>query len=180
MTAFSLLMFGLGGAHADDGRANGDNEDQGQPAGQVHAVGLDTIFVPNQFIKSTFHFKPGHVQVPHGGTLTFVDDTTDGHTLSLVKPGDVPKTAVDVNSCFDTGPCGPIVQAHFPNGQNGPPVPIVNKGAPGFDTPGDSLLVGPKGSGHETNSVIVSAPAGSTFRFICAFHPWMQGTLNVT
>jgi len=178
VTVMSLLVFGLGGAHADTEHTT---EDNGGHAAEVHAVGLDTVFAPNQFIKSTFHFKPGHVSVDHGGTLTFVDDTTDGHTLSLVTAADVPKTAADVNNCGDTGPCGPILQAHFPQGfpPAGTPVPVVNQGGPGFDVPGDSLLVGPKGSGFEVNSVTVSAPSGTELHFICAIHAWMQGTIEV-
>jgi hypothetical protein len=42
---------------------------------------------------------------------------------------------------------------------------------------GDSLLVD---ADHPVIKARVSAPAGTTLRFICAIHPWMQGKLIVT
>jgi hypothetical protein len=33
---------------------------------------------------------------------------------------------------------------------------------------------------HRSISIKVTAPAGTTLHFICAVHPWMQGTLKVT
>jgi hypothetical protein len=38
------------------------------------------------------------------------------------------------------------------------------------------MLVKPGGS----VSAPVSAKAGTTLHYICVFHPWMQGVINVT
>jgi hypothetical protein len=53
---------------------------------------------------------------------------------------------------------------------------VVNKGAPGLNRPGDSLLLT---ADHPVTRARVTAPAGTTLRFFCAVHPWMQGKLVV-
>ncbi|MGH2651068.1 MAG: cupredoxin domain-containing protein, partial [Actinomycetota bacterium] len=57
----------------------------------------------------------------------------------------------------------------------GPPVLVIEVGGPGLDAPGDSLLLFP----GESISASVSAPAGSTLFYLCAIHPWMQGSITV-
>jgi hypothetical protein len=54
----------------------------------------------------------------------------------------------------------------------------VNKGKPGLDEPGDSIAI--EGAKHKSISIKVTAPAGTVLHFICAVHPWMQGTIKVT
>jgi hypothetical protein len=51
----------------------------------------------------------------------------------------------------------------------------VDVGAPGYDQPGDPTFVAP----HARVSFKVTAPAGTTLRFICAIHPWMQGRIEI-
>jgi hypothetical protein len=68
---------------------------------------------------------------------------------------------------------------------NAPPGPnndivhwVVDKGQAGLDEPGDSIAIeGPK---HKSISIKVTAAAGTTLHFMCAVHPWMQGTIKVT
>ena len=50
-------------------------------------------FVPNRLVADTMHFKLGTVRIKSGGTLTFVDKTKNAHTFSIVKKGQVPRTA---------------------------------------------------------------------------------------
>jgi plastocyanin len=57
-------------------------------------------------------------------------------------------------------------------------VPVLNKGAPGLDRDGDSLLIAPRRGASA--SAVVSAPAGTTLYYVCTIHPWMQGTIKVT
>ena len=57
-------------------------------------------FVPNRLIADTMHFKLGTVRIKSGGTLTFVDKTKNAHTFSIVKKGQVPRTAKQVDNCF--------------------------------------------------------------------------------
>jgi plastocyanin len=138
----------------------------------VRAAGSEQ-FVPNAKIMATLRFTPGPLSVKQGETVTW-ENTTPGepHTISVVAAGDVPSTIDDVFNCAI---CNTIQAAHFPNGFNNPPVPVVNAGGPGLDVPGDSLLLFPDASVSAT----ISARAGSTLHYICAIHPWMQGTISV-
>ncbi len=138
-------------------------------------------FKPNAYITNTYHFVSGTVVIRSGGTVTLTNTTSDAHSLSIVKRSDVPRTVGQVDNCAI---CGPILQSHGvnPNGpppSGPPPILLVNVGRPGFDTPGDSILVGPKGRGHSQVSFKVTANPGTTLYFICVIHPWMQGRFVV-
>jgi plastocyanin len=129
-------------------------------------------FVPNAKIMATLRFTPGPLSVKQGETVTWENATPgEPHTISVVAAGDVPSAIDDIFNCAI---CNTILGAHFPD-PNGPPVPVVNAGGPGLDVAGDSLVLFPDAS----ISATISAPAGSTLHYICAIHPWMQGTINV-
>ena len=133
-------------------------------------------------------FVPGTVKVTSGCTLTFDFATagqSDSHSLSIVTQFDLPKTTAQMENCKI---CRQIGAKHIKNpGQ--PPGPhnpivhwIVNAGKPGFDEPGDSVVVAEaKGAppGHKSVAVTVSARAGTTLYFMCGLHPWMQGKIVV-
>ena len=51
------------------------------------------------------------------------------------------------------------------------------KGAPGFGTVGDSVALTSK---RTSITFKVTAKPGTTLHFVCAIHPWMQGTIKVT
>ena len=147
-----------------------------QGAHTVKTEGRGT-FVPNGLVQETLHFWPGNISVKSGGSLTWVasDKSGDPHTISIVTRADWPKTLNQVFHCGARGTiCRRILKAQFPKGQ--PPLPVVNVGPPGLDEPGDSLLIAP---GHP-NTAIVSAPPGTVLYYMCAIHPWMQGTITVT
>ncbi|MCW3028843.1 MAG: hypothetical protein JWN81_2054 [Solirubrobacterales bacterium] len=55
-----------------------------------------------------------------------------------------------------------------------PPVQLVNVGASGFDTPGDSVIIGPKERGAPVSFKVTARP-GTILHFICVFHPWFRG-----
>jgi plastocyanin len=138
-------------------------------------------FKPNAFVTDTQRYVPGTTPIRSGGTVTLTNATDDPHTLSIVKRSELPRTVGQVNNC---GVCGTITQAHGvdPNGpptEGPPPIPVVDGGAAGFDQPGDSIFVGPKGSGS-TVKFKVTAKAGTTLHYLCIIHPWMQGRLRVT
>jgi plastocyanin len=141
----------------------------------VRVTGTET-FVPNAKIMATLRFNPGPLSVRSGETVTWTDETNDGHTISVVDAGDVPATIQDVFAC---PVCGGILAGHF-NFSTSPPTitPVLGGGADGtagFDGAGDSLALSPLG----TVSAVITAPAGSTLHYICAIHPWMQGTISV-
>jgi plastocyanin len=117
------------------------------------------------------HFTPSRFDIRSGATVTLRNKakTEDPHTISLVKKSQLPNS-------FDCEVCGQIFGAHGANEQTGDIAnPVVNVGAAGFDQPGDSMFIPPRGK----VSFGVTAPAGTTLHFICAIHPWMQGRIKV-
>lgn len=137
-------------------------------------------FKPNVYIKNTFHFEAGTVTIRSGGTVTLTNNSGDSHTLSIVKQSQLPRTNNQVENCSI---CGAIAKSHGVNPEGPPPsgpppIPLVNLGAPGFDKPGDSIVIGPRGHGGQV-TFKVTAPPGTTLSFMCIIHPWMQGRFLV-
>ena len=130
----------------------------------------DEKFVPNAMIQSTLRFSPGKVNASTGQTLTWThpDQTTAPDTVTIVDQADVPGSIDEVFAC---PACVAALDAHFAGGLN----PVVNVGLPGLDQPGDSLLLFP----GESVSAEVSAAAATTLDYLCAIHPWMQGSITV-
>ena len=131
-------------------------------------------FVPNALIQSTFRFVPGPIKVAEGQEITWVDEdrvADEPHTATIVDESDLPTTLEEVFECgAPDEPCGEALEAHFSGNTQ-----VVDVGDPGLDSPGDSLLFFPDGS----ISGEVTAPAGSTLFYLCAIHPWMQGSITV-
>lgn len=131
---------------------------------------------PNEIVFCTLRFSPGDITVNSGDTVTFAhaDDTEDPHTITIVDPADLPTTFDEVFAC-EAGLCGAILGAHF-----GPPfTPVLEDDADaefGLDGPGDSLLF--FHGGPPAQATITAAP-GTTLFYLCAIHPWMQGTIEV-
>jgi plastocyanin len=135
-------------------------------------------FVINQYAKDAVHFAPGTIKVPSGGSITFMksDKDPEPHTVTISTKADLPKSFAQ--RCK---PCE-IASHHLkdPNDDSkGAKTYILNKGQPGFDVEGDSVVLAPKGP-HKSETVVVSAPPGTTLYFLCAIHPWMQGKIVVT
>lgn len=152
----------------------------GGPSKGKITIGGSETFQPNSYLKLGFHFIPGTVTIRSGGTITLTNVTTDPHTLSIVKKSQVPHTLAQLGNCEV---CGEIFKSHGinpegPPAPGPPPKPLVDVGAEGFNQPGDSVVIGPKGH-HSTLTFKVTAPAGTILNFICAFHPWMEGRFLV-
>jgi plastocyanin len=138
----------------------------------VRTLGDERV-VPNAMVQATLRFQPGMIKVASGEALTFThaDDTEDPHTVTIVEdfPG---ATLEEIFACgAPGGPCANALAAHSAGGFT----PVVNVGAPGLDTPGDSLFL----FDDQSVTATVSAPSGTTLRYLCAIHPWMQGTIQV-
>jgi plastocyanin len=131
----------------------------------VSILGSDS-FVANALVMSTFRFEPGPLEVETGATVTWSNATDEPHTVSIVSPSILP-TSFDAIFACQTPPSGACV----PFLVN----PNQNVGVSGLDQVGDSILV-PAG---QSVSASISAPPGSTLSYLCAFHPWMQGSLRV-
>jgi plastocyanin len=137
----------------------------------VRAVGTEN-FEPNALIYSTFRFSPQVIEVPSGGTLTFVkkdEAPEEPHTLSIVDRSQLP---TDIEGVFNCQVCGQILGEHAMLGRS-----VDRDGDGGLNVRGDSLLVTMK---NNSISAVVTAPAGTSLSYLCAIHPWMQATIKVT
>jgi hypothetical protein len=137
-------------------------------------------FKANRFVSDTQRFSRDVVTIDPRGRLTIQDRTRQDHTMSLVRRGQLPRNGRQMEACFGRGPCDEIAVDHGAvNPDTGeeqePTTPLVNKGAEGFNRPGDSVLIPPR----RKTTVRVTARRGSTLYYLCAIHPWMQGRLNV-
>ncbi len=133
-----------------------------------------TIFKPNRFIGDGQRFSPDVTVMKSRGTLTIRNRTREPHTFSLIARSEVPRTARQVENCRA---CGPIGQSHGipPNGEGPPTIPLVDRGARGFNQRGDSITFGPR----QRVRIRVTARPNRTLRFLCAIHPWMIGKVAV-
>jgi plastocyanin len=128
--------------------------------------------------------------VDQGDTLRIVNKTNPHevgpHTFSLVAKGTLPKTPKQRKVCFTPHHiCMAIASWHTGSkkGQGPPKINPVEVGPEGWSTEGsltkkgDSWFTGNKpGTSFEQQ---VTAAAGTTLHFICAIHPWMQGSIKV-
>jgi plastocyanin len=146
---------------------------------EVNVV-TDFVFVPGESLELDFYFDPATIDVQPGDQVRWVQVGPDEepHTVTVVNKDDLPQTFEEADACFaEDAPCGEALAAHFPEGEEGPVVPRVNVGRDGLDQPGDSLWLEPE-VGNRISAEI-TAPAGTTLYYLCALHPWMQGSINV-
>ncbi|MGH2839523.1 MAG: cupredoxin domain-containing protein [Solirubrobacteraceae bacterium] len=136
-----------------------------------------TSFVPNRYIKDKLRFNKDVYQVKSGATVTLNNTKTEEpHTLSIAKKSDLPKKVSAFDTCFEGGLCGQLFGAHgFPEDDGPPTTPLVNAGKDGFNTRGDSIVIGPK----DTATFQVTADKGRSLYFMCIIHPWMQAKFSV-
>lgn len=142
-------------------------------------------------IKELKEYKPrfvGPKTVAEGETLRIVNQTPakrmGPHTFSLVEASSLPKTPPARKHCFTPDHiCMAIAKWHGVKGNGPPTINPAEAGAEGWDTEGslskkgDSWFTGSKkGASFEQ---VVSAKAGETIHFMCAIHPWMQGSVEV-
>jgi hypothetical protein len=140
------------------------------------------ILSPGNFIKNTFRFRPINLAVGQNSPVTWVDrdrSANEPHTVTIVNKADLPQTPAQLEACFAPGHiCAQTIEAHDPGSDRKPPfIFVVNRGAPGLDTRGDSLLFASPFAQAATAKV--SASAGTTLSYMCVIHPWMQGSIKV-
>jgi plastocyanin len=137
-------------------------------------------YKPGFYVQDNMRFTPFTQTVRKGATVTLLNKgpKDEPHSLSFVKKSQLPKTTRAINRCeIPKGICLKIAIAHQVNIQTlavGKPVVDVNK--PGVDGPGDSFFIAP---GMKKLTFKVSAKKGTTLYFMCAVHPWMQGSIKV-
>jgi len=150
--------------------------------------GKDVIKMVLQGKKLAFE---GPETVYQGDELEVINETNPRqvgpHTFSLVEKGTLPKTKRAEKNCFTPKHiCMSIAEWHKFNpktekvGLN-----LVKAGPAGWSTAGNNS--GKKGDSWFTGEVkkgthvsqTVTAAAGTTLYFVCAIHPWMQGSIKV-
>ena len=151
------------------------------PAATVEVRGGD-ILQPGQFIKNNFRFVPRNITVHSGDVVRWVDrdrDEDDPHTVTIARKADLPQTIAQLDACYEPGGfCITTIEAHDPGLDEQPPFNFrVNRGGPGLNARGDSLLFG--GPFDQAIRGRVTAPAGRTLYYVCVIHPWMQGSITV-
>jgi plastocyanin len=139
----------------------------------------------NERVLSTYHFGPGKIHVRPGGMLTFTNTGTCSvlpdctHTISIVDESQLPVNVTQVFACLFDFPgtvCAPISNAHFPQGPAGPVNPVANvTGEPSGFRGGNSFVI----NHGQTLDIGITAPTGTTIHYMCAIHPWMQGSIVV-
>jgi hypothetical protein len=139
---------------------------------------VSSKFGINKFgvFRDAAHFAPGVVVLRSGGTLTLKNrDKQESHTFSIVTKKDLPKTRGRLENCGAPKTiCETVGLAHQFDQQGNPSKPVVDVGLPGVDQVGDSFILAPKSS----QTVKLSAKAGTTLYFMCGIHAWMQGSLK--
>jgi len=151
------------------------------PAATVEVRGGE-ILEPGQFIKVNFRFVPRNITVSSGDVVRWVDrdrDADEPHTVTIARKADLPQTIAQLEACYEPGAlCAETLEAHDPGSDQVPPFNFrVNRGGPGLDARGDSLLFG--GPFDQAIRGRVTAPAGRTLYYLCVIHPWMQGSITV-
>jgi plastocyanin len=132
-------------------------------------------FKVNRYFQEGCRFAEDSYKIRAGGTITIDNRSDEPHTFSLVKGSQLPRNLRQAEKCFE-GACGALAQAHgFPEGEGPPANPLVNLGATGFDSPGDSVFFDPKTKTNEQ----ITAKKGQTLYFLCIIHPQMQSRIAV-
>src|SRR4029453_8070262 len=116
------------------------------PAATVEVRGGD-ILEPGQFIKNNFRFVPRNITVNSGDVVRWVDrdrDADDPHTVTIARKADLPQTIAQLDACYEPGGfCIETIEAHDPGLDEQPPFNFrVNRGGPGLNARGGSLLFG--------------------------------------
>ena len=139
---------------------------------------------PNRYIQDGLRWHRDVYKVRSGGTLHVVNTAADEgpHTFTVVRRKDLPRTAA---AAFNCKPCNKLIQAHGadPNTEAPPKFQFLENGVgqntpPNVDQPGDSGVTG-SGQKGESIDLPVTAKKGTTLRFMCLIHPWMQAKVIV-
>ncbi len=161
----------------------------GLAGGAVTPTGVtDTIYMKE--VKGALKFV-GPKTVAQGDELKIVNSTDPKkmgpHTFSLVTEGSLPKTPGARKKCFTPNHiCKAIADWHGVKGEGPVKINPVEAGEAGWDTEGSSATVegdswfsGKKGQSFGQQVTADTSAGPKRIHFLCAVHPWMQGSVNV-
>lgn len=127
--------------------------------------------------------------ITNGEELKIVNTTVPKqvgpHTFALVDPSLMPKTHAERKKCFPTGTCGLIAKWFGVKGEGPPTKNPVKAGRSGWSTegdkshPGDAWFTSKHGQTFSQEVNVDTSEGAVTIHFMCAIHPWMQGSIEV-
>jgi hypothetical protein len=137
----------------------------------------------NRYIQDGVRWQKDTYVVRSGGTLHVVNLAAGegGHTFTVVQKRDLPRTIKQINNCKI---CETLGRAHGadPNTQ-GPPQFLYLENGQGQSTPPNVDRAGDSGFVADTKrariDLKITAKKGTTLRFMCLIHPWMQARVVV-
>ena len=140
----------------------------------------DEDLKPNVGVHATLHFSPGPLNIEPGETVTWVGADKAGapHTVTLTRDaGDLVQTFSDF--ALGTCPACDAAAGAALGGHLGGASPVLELGTgDGFGDDGDSILFG-NGFPNSNTQTLTNVTPGETVYYFCAFHPWMQGSIDV-
>jgi plastocyanin len=144
----------------------------------IRTMGTEDVHI-NSKIFSDLRFSPGRTTLKSGDqlTLSHADKTDEPHTLTIVNASERPSTTEDVFNCGAPGTlCDEVFTTIGPQITDETNAQFINvAGGSGLDGRLDTVFLPP---GTSIN-VAVTAPSGTTLSYLCAIHPWMQGSITV-
>jgi plastocyanin len=99
---------------------------QGTQHVTVDILGKD-VLLPNGYLENTYRF-PKTITIRRGGEITFVNRTTDGHTMTMVVASDLPRNGAQVDNC---GLCNQVTNLFGAGGSGPPKYAQIDGGVPG-------------------------------------------------
>ena len=99
---------------------------QGTQHVTVDILGKD-VLLPNGYLENTYRF-PQTITIRRGGEITFVNRTTDGHTMTMVVASDLPRNGAQVDNC---GLCNQVTNLFGAGGSGPPKYAQIDGGVPG-------------------------------------------------
>jgi hypothetical protein len=137
---------------------------------------------PNRYLQDQLRWNKDVYTIKSGGTLTVIGNVVNEgpHSLSIVRPKDLPKNGKQVNNCKV---CNTLGAAHQVDQNTGEAKFLYLENGKGQDTPpdlnkvGDSAIFAVK-KGDKVKMKVTAKP-GKTLSFVCGFHPWMQAKIKV-
>jgi plastocyanin len=142
-----------------------------------------TKYKINRWVQDGLRWNRDVYHVRSGGTIRVVSNKEAPHTFTVVRKKDEPRTAKEIDNCLSKGHiCLKLAIAHGanPESEAPPQFQFLENGTgtntpPNLDHAGDSAFVP---DAHAIN-LKVTAKKGTTLRFMCLIHPWMQAKVEV-
>jgi plastocyanin len=143
----------------------------------VEILGGTTI-TPGESIQNDWRFEARDIEVNPGDTVAWhsVADEAAPHTVTLVRQSKLPQDLAEMEECYAPGqPCASALNRHGNRQNRRIIVEDDQDNERGLDEPRDSRWI----KVNETFTARISADEGTTLYYLCAQHPWMQGSIDV-